>query len=96
MTVEGGVGPGRYLGTTLHGLFEADGFRAAFLAEVAERAGKRWRWAGTSFEAARQAQIDRLADALEAHLDLGAIERLITEGVGAPLAPAGAAAGARP
>jgi cobyric acid synthase len=34
---------------------------------------------GVSFAAAREAQLDRLADMLEAHLDLAAIDSLIKE-----------------
>ena len=68
------------VGTTLHGLFEEDGFRAAFLADVARRRQKTFVPAGLSFAAARQAQIDRLADLLESHLDLAAVEALIKEG----------------
>ncbi|HLF41853.1 MAG TPA: cobyric acid synthase, partial [Acidimicrobiia bacterium] len=82
----GGAGPegaasddGRVLGTSLHGLFESDGFRAAFLAEVARRRHKTFTPSGVSFAAAREAQFDRLADLLEAHADLSAIDRLIAE-----------------
>src|SRR5207245_7552963 len=67
----------RALGTSLHGLFEEDGFRAAFLTEVGRRRDKTFVPAGVSFAAAREAQFDRLADALEEHLDLGAIEALL-------------------
>jgi len=69
-TAEGSI-RGRFAGTTLHGLFEADGFRAAFLGV---------RPSGLSFAAAREDQLDRLADMLEAHLDLTAVEALITSG----------------
>ena len=62
---------GRFAGTTLHGIFEDDGFRAAFLGIEPS---------GVSFAAAREAQLDRLADLLEAHLDLAAVEALIKEG----------------
>ncbi len=65
------------LGTSLHGLFERDGFRAAFLTEVGRRAGKTFVPAGVSFAAARDAQFERLADLLEAHLDLAAVDALI-------------------
>jgi adenosylcobyric acid synthase len=70
-----GAGPegsrnGRFSGTTLHGLFEDDGFRSAFLGIEPS---------GVSFAAAREAQIDRLAHMLEAHLDLTAIETLLKE-----------------
>jgi adenosylcobyric acid synthase len=64
-------------GTSLHGLFESDGFRAAFLAAVAARRGKRFTPSGLSFAAARDAQFDRLADLVEAHLDMAAVEHLI-------------------
>jgi len=74
---EGAVS-GAVMGTSLHGLFEEDGFRTAFLTQVAARRGKRWTGSGLSFAAAREAQIDRLADMLEAHLDLGAVEALLT------------------
>ncbi|MGH9041405.1 MAG: cobyric acid synthase, partial [Acidimicrobiia bacterium] len=74
---------GRVLGTTLHGLLEADAFRAAFLAEVARRRNKGFTPSGVSFAAAREAQLDRLADLVEAHLDTAALEALIKEGGGA-------------
>jgi adenosylcobyric acid synthase len=80
--VEGAGDPerDRFVGTTLHGLFEEDGFRAAWLELVARRRGKRFRAAGVNFRAARDAQYDRLADALEAHVDVAALERLIAGG----------------
>ena len=62
---------GRFFGTTLHGIFEGDGFRAAFLGIEPS---------GATFAAAREAQLDRLADMLEAHLDLAAVAALIKEG----------------
>ncbi|MEA2973001.1 MAG: adenosylcobyric acid synthase, partial [Actinomycetota bacterium] len=73
-------GNGSVLGTSLHGLFESDGFRTAFLAAVAARRGKVFAPSGVSFAAARDAQFDLLADLLEAHLDLAAIDRLIATG----------------
>jgi adenosylcobyric acid synthase len=69
----------RVLGTSMHGLFEQDGFRAAFLTEVGRRAGKTFVPAGVSFAAARDSQFERLADLLETHLDVGAIDSLIEE-----------------
>jgi adenosylcobyric acid synthase len=77
---------GRVAATTLHGVFEADGLRAAIL-----------RWAtgaalpqlpGVSFAAAREARFDRIADVLEASLDLARLFALVEEG--APLLPAAA------
>ena len=72
-------GSGRYA-TSLHGVFEEDAFRAAFLDRVARLAGKRFSPTGVSFAAARQAQFDRLADALEAHLDLAALDAVVDVG----------------
>jgi adenosylcobyric acid synthase len=78
---EGAANPdGTVLGTNLHGLMEEDGFRGAFLAAVAERRGRRFVAAGVSFAGARQAQLERLADLVETHVDLEAIEALISEG----------------
>jgi adenosylcobyric acid synthase len=68
---------GTVLGTTLHGLFENDGFRHRFLAELAGGRGRTWADSGLSFAAARQGQIDRIADACEEHLDLEALWRLV-------------------
>src|SRR5205823_212478 len=70
----------RVLGTNLHGLFEEDGFRAAFLCEVGRRRGRTFVPAGVSFAAAREAQFDRLADLLEAHVDLPAVWKLVEAG----------------
>ena len=72
------------LGSTLHGLFEQDGFRATFLVEVGRRRDKVFVPAGVSFAGAREAQLDRLADLLEAHLDLDAVEALIAQGAPRP------------
>jgi adenosylcobyric acid synthase len=68
---------GATLGTSLHGLFENDAFRNRFLGEVAARAGTRWETSGVSFPAARRARLDRIAGILEAHVDVGAIEKMI-------------------
>jgi adenosylcobyric acid synthase len=70
-----GATDGRFCGTTLHGLFEDDGFRAAFLDQMCPGFGP----SGISFAAAREAQLDRLADMLEAHLDLAAVDTLLKE-----------------
>ena len=68
---------GAVLGTMMHGLFESDGFRSVFLTEIGRRRGKCFVPAGVSFRAAREAQFDRIADLIEAHLDLDATTRLI-------------------
>ncbi len=71
---------GAVYGTSLHGLFEADAFRAAFLRMVGERRGRRFVPAGVSFPAAREAQWDLLADLVAGHLDRAALEHIITLG----------------
>lgn len=69
-------------GTSLHGLFEPDAFRRSFLAEVARRRGRQFVAAAAEFEGWRQAEIDRVADALEEHLDLAALTAIAAEGDG--------------
>ncbi|MDO5066124.1 MAG: cobyric acid synthase [Propionibacteriaceae bacterium] len=70
---------GRRVGTTFgtmwHGAFESDGFRRAFLSEVATISGSSWQpLPGTpGFAAQREAMIERLADACETHLDIDAL-----------------------
>jgi len=70
---------GRVAATTLHGLFEADGFRAAVLRWAASVAGvpEPDGLGTTSFAAVRRARLDRIADALEAHVDLDRLFALI-------------------
>jgi len=75
-----GVSQGATYGTTVHGLFENDGFRRAFLALVADRVGKEFVATPGTFADARRARIDRIADALESHLDLDAVMTLIADG----------------
>ena len=63
---------GRILGTYLHGIFESPGACAALL-----------RWAGLrepqeiDYREVRERALERLADSVEAHLELGAILRLV-------------------
>ena len=59
-------------GTVWHGAFENDGFRRAWLAEVAAAAGSSWAPTpdAPAYGARREAMIDALADAVEEHLDL--------------------------
>ncbi|HEY0513801.1 MAG TPA: cobyric acid synthase, partial [Thermoanaerobaculia bacterium] len=60
---------GRIWGTYLHGLFDNDAVREAWLRSLG------WRGTARAFE--RQTAYDRLADHVAAHLDLGALEALI-------------------
>jgi adenosylcobyric acid synthase len=66
-------------GTTWHGTLENDGFRRAFLAEVASQAGVRWRADPNApgFAARRESMLDRLADAIDQHLDTAALTALV-------------------
>jgi adenosylcobyric acid synthase len=68
---------GRIRGTNLHGLFDSDEFRHAFLSHLAAARGKPWTRSEVDFGAAREAQVERLADLVDAHLDIGAVDRLI-------------------
>ena len=64
---------------TLHGLFEADGFRAAVLRWAAAGPASVGRPASLRRRPGR-ARFDRIADALEAHLDLDRLFALIEAG----------------
>ena len=68
---------GRVMGTSLHGLFDAAGFRHAFLAYVAEIRGCGFTPAAGSFADCRDEQFDRLADSLEQHLDMPALWKIM-------------------
>jgi adenosylcobyric acid synthase len=60
-------------GTMWHGAFENDGFRRAWLTEVAAAAGSAWRPdpGAPAFGERRETMINTLADAVEQHVDLG-------------------------
>jgi adenosylcobyric acid synthase len=64
---------GRVRGTSLHGLFDRDSFRAALLTELAATAGRHYQPAPCAFVDAVEAQHERLADWLEAHLDVDSL-----------------------
>ncbi|MGW3914852.1 cobyric acid synthase [Streptomyces sp. NPDC005070] len=86
---------GSVWGTHWHGSLESDGFRRAFLREVAAAAGRRFVPApDTSFAALREEQLDRLGDLIEEHADTDALWRLIESGApqGLPFIPPGAPA----
>jgi adenosylcobyric acid synthase len=90
-----GARAGAVFGTTWHGALENDGFRRAFLAEVARIAGRRFVPApDTSFAAVREQRLDALGDLVEEHADTDALWRLVEQGPppGLPLLPPGAGA----
>ncbi|HYI61959.1 MAG TPA: cobyric acid synthase [Acidimicrobiales bacterium] len=76
----------RVAGTSLHAVLESDEVRAGVLRWAAARAGvEAPALPGVGFAAARQARLDRIADAVERHLDLDRIEALIRSA--RPVAP---------
>jgi adenosylcobyric acid synthase len=88
-----GAHSGSVSGTTWHGALENDGFRRAFLTEVARTTGRRFVAApDTSFAAVREARLDRLGDLIGEHADTEALWRLIESGPppGLPMLPPGA------
>jgi adenosylcobyric acid synthase len=87
-----GARAGAVFGTTWHGALENDGFRRAFLTEVARISGRRFAVApDTDFAAVREARLDRLGDLVAEHADTDALWRLIESGppAGLPLLPPG-------
>ncbi|MEV0990476.1 cobyric acid synthase [Streptomyces sp. NPDC049949] len=84
---------GSVWGTHWHGSLESDGFRRAFLREVAVASGRRFVPApDTSFGALREEQLDLLGDLIAEHADTDALLRLIEGGApaGLPFLPPGA------
>jgi adenosylcobyric acid synthase len=81
-------------GTLWHGALENDGFRRAFLRDVAARAGRTGFVVAddTSFTRLRDERLDRLSDAVDEHLDTAAISALIERGPSPalPFVPPGA------
>ena len=76
-----GCRAGAVAGTLWHGIFENDEFRRGYLAEIARLTGTSYTpSASVSFEVARQAQFDALADAVAAFLDTGQLLHLIETG----------------
>ncbi|ACU74880.1 cobyric acid synthase CobQ [Catenulispora acidiphila DSM 44928] len=88
-----GCQDGAVWGTIWHGALESDGFRRAYLAEVARVCGLRFEPdPDVSFAAEREKQLDRLGDAVEEYVDTERLWRLIEDGptAGLPLLPPGA------
>jgi adenosylcobyric acid synthase len=87
-----GCRKGAVWGTTWHGAMENDGFRRAFLKDVARHAARDFTPApDVSFAALREATLDALGDLVEEHLDTGAVRRIIERGApgGLPVVPPG-------
>jgi adenosylcobyric acid synthase len=89
---EEGCRRGTVAGLSWHGVFEADEFRRAFLAWVAECRGLDWLPGDRPFAEVRRRRLDLLGDLIAEHADTGAIDRLIEAGPppGLPFVPPGA------
>jgi adenosylcobyric acid synthase len=87
-----GVRARAVFGTTSHGALENDGFRRAFLTEMARISGRRFVAApDTDFAGIRESRLDRLGDLVAEHADTEALWRLVEDGPpeGLPLLPPG-------
>lgn len=85
-----GCRKGAVWGTTWHGAMENDGFRRAFLQDVARESRREFTPASdVSFAGIREATLDALGDLVEENLDVGAVRRILREGVpdGLPVVP---------
>jgi adenosylcobyric acid synthase len=71
---------GPVVGLAWHGIFEADGFRRAFLGWVAAERGLDWAPGPRPFAAVREQRLDVLGDLIADHTDTAALERLLEEG----------------
>jgi adenosylcobyric acid synthase len=75
-----GCARGSVAGTLWHGLFENDGWRRAYLTEIANLANKRFVVDNEhNFAARREARLETLADLIDEHLDTSALLSLLTE-----------------
>jgi adenosylcobyric acid synthase len=73
---DGSTSPdGWVVGTHLHGLLDEPGLRRALLSAVARRRGRRWRPGPPG--PGPEAELDRLADAVGAALDMGRLDAII-------------------
>ena len=71
---------GRVMGTYVHGLFDAAAFRRMWLNRLRARRG--WPPLDTLTERTPDQALDDLADFVEQHVDMSAIQRVVEEGVG--------------
>ncbi|WIX84709.1 cobyric acid synthase [Amycolatopsis sp. DG1A-15b] len=85
---------GAVWGTMWHGAFENDAFRRAWLAEAAVQAGTTWAPApdAPGFADLREEMLDKLADAVDEHLDTAVLRTLLERGAppDLPFVPPGA------
>lgn len=79
---------GRVRSTSLHGIFDDDAFRTAFLGDLAQRRGRTYAPGPCTYAGALLEQHDRLADWVDGHVDVEALRSLA-----ATAAPAGGGPG---
>ena len=77
----GGVRNGAFFATMWHGSLESDGFRGAFLAEIAAAVGLTRSPSSVCFEQRRESRLDLLGDLVEEHLDVDGLLELAIAGV---------------
>ena len=75
-----GCRSGATLGTSWHGVMESDDFRRALLTWVAAVRELDWRPGEETFAAAREAQLEKLADLIADNVDRDALMKLIEDG----------------
>ncbi|WIV52588.1 cobyric acid synthase [Amycolatopsis nalaikhensis] len=89
-----GMRDGAVWGTMWHGAFENDAFRRAWLTEAAAQAGVSWApsHGAPGFADLREEMLDKLADAVDDHLDTATLLRVLEQGApaGLPFVPPGA------
>ncbi|MFI5592549.1 cobyric acid synthase [Amycolatopsis sp. NPDC051758] len=89
-----GIRAGAVWGTMWHGAFENDAFRRAWLTEAAAQAGLGWTPApdAPGFADLREDMLDKLADAVDEHLDTAVLLTLLERGApkDLPFVPPGA------
>jgi adenosylcobyric acid synthase len=76
LAIVDGAARGSVVGTMIHGLLDNDAVRAGLLANLRARRGLATPPPGEPIALARAREYDRLADAIDAHLDLDLLWRL--------------------
>lgn len=71
---------GNVMGTYLHGIFDGEEFRTAFLEMLFEKKGVSFEGSQMSYREYRESQYDKLAEGLRRSLDMEKIYRILEEG----------------
>ncbi|MHB8191389.1 MAG: cobyric acid synthase [Ferrimicrobium sp.] len=70
--VEGYIGSDGVMGTTMHGIFDSDAFRAMFLSRLAQRSRSGFR-SSLLYHDLVESKLDAFAEVLDRHLDVAAL-----------------------